>query len=220
LNPVLDTVNLRFYTIHEHGTKIVLGIFLDTETNGLNPYKHKIIEIAFHILDLFSGELKDTFQSIIALSVEDWDKSDPKSLRVNCFEWDEVRQGSSPLVVGTQIQKIFEKNRIKRGDAVFICQNPSFDRIYFSQLIDPDLQEELFWPYHWLDLASMYWNEAIRKRSLGNGKYPWETGLSKDKIASTYQLPIEEQPHRAINGVNHLLACYKTIVGFPGMIDM
>ena len=195
----------------------MLGIFLDTETNGLNPYKHKVIEIAFQILDVFSGDLKDTFHSVVSISAEDWQKSDPESLQVNGFKWEEVVLGSPPSSVGNKIQQSFAKNGIKRGEAVFICQNPSFDRIYFSQLIDPDLQEKLRWPYHWLDLASMYWNEAMKKGALGTGKYPWETGYSKDKIALTYQLPTEEQPHRAMNGVKHLLLCYKAIVGFPGI---
>lgn len=194
----------------------MLGIFLDTEANGLNPYKHKIIEIAFQILDMFDGQLKDTFHSVISVSPEDWQRSDPESLQVNGFIWEEVSQGSSAETVGQKIQECFTKNRIKRGEAVFICQNPSFDRIYFSQLIDPDVQEKLLWPYHWLDLASMFWSEAIKKSALGIGKYPWETGYSKDKIALSYQLPPEEQPHRAMNGAKHLLLCYKTVVGFPG----
>jgi oligoribonuclease len=195
--------------------EVVLGIFLDTETNGLNAKKHKIIEIAFQILDVFNGEVKDTFQSVVSVSPEDWQKSDPESLQVNGFKWEEVVQGLPPLVVGTKIQESFAKNGIKRGKAVFICQNPSFDRVYFSQLIDTDLQEKLHWPYHWLDLASMYWVEAMKKGASGTGNYPWETGYSKDKIAVTYQLPKEEQPHRAMNGVKHLLLCYKSVVGFP-----
>lgn len=195
----------------------MLGIFLDTETNGLNPYKHRVIEIAFQILDIYNGDLKETFHSIVSVSVEDWQKSDPESLQVNGFHWDEIAQASSPAIVGNRIQEVFARNRIKRGEAVFICQNPSFDRIYFSQLINPDTQEKLRWPYHWLDLASMYWNEAMKKGALGVGKYPWEAGYSKDKIALAYQLPTEEKPHRAMNGVNHLLLCYTTIVGFPGL---
>ncbi|MGC1879093.1 MAG: 3'-5' exonuclease [Rhabdochlamydiaceae bacterium] len=194
----------------------MLGIFLDTETNGLNFQKHKTLEIAFQILDVFDGQLKDTFHSIVSVSPEDWKKSDPESLRVNGFKWEEVAQGPSPQDVGLKIQESFAKNGIKRGEAVFICQNPSFDRVYFSQLVDPDLQEKLLWPYHWLDLASMYWTEAMKKGALGTGNYPWETGYSKDKIAVTCQLPTEERPHRAMNGVQHLLLCYKVIVGFPG----
>lgn len=194
----------------------VLGIFLDTETNGLNAKKHKTIEIAFQILDVFDGELKDSFHTIASISPQDWKLSDPESLAVNGFKWEEVAQGIPHAIVGEKIQESFSRNKIKRGEAVFICQNPSFDRVYFSQLVDTDLQEKLRWPYHWLDLASMYWVDAMAKGALKTGKYPWETGFSKDKIAQTLQLPKEEQPHRAMNGVKHLLLCYEAIVGFPG----
>ena len=194
----------------------VLGIFLDTETNGLNFQKHRIVEIAYQIIDVFTGEVKDTFHSLISVSAEDWQKSDPESLKVNGFKWEEVAQGAPIPAVVDKICASFLKNGIKRGEAVFICQNPSFDRAFFSQLIDGDAQEKLLWPYHWLDLASMYWAEAMKKGATGTGNYPWETGYSKDKIAVTYSLPTEAQPHRAMNGVNHLLLCYKNVVGFPG----
>jgi len=193
----------------------MLGIFLDTETNGLNPRKHKIIEIAFQIVDVLTGDVKEKFSSLISLSEEEWARSDPVSLNVNGFTWEEARQGATASLVGTEIQEIFLKHQIRRGEAVFICQNPSFDRIFFAQLIDTDTQEKLLWPYHWLDLASMYWANAIRKGALGQGNYPWETGLSKDKIATAHSLPREKQPHRAMNGVEHLLLCYKAVVGFP-----
>ncbi len=194
----------------------MLGIFLDTEANGLNFQKHRIIEIAFQIIDVFTGELKDCFHSVVSVSHEEWNRSDLESLQVNGFKWEEVSQGVPPSVVGETIRSIFRKNGIKRGEAVFICQNPSFDRVFFSQLVDPDTQEKLLWPYHWLDLASMYWAEAIKNGKEGIAKYPWETGYSKDKIALAYNLPKEAHPHRAMNGVNHLLLCYKAVVGLPG----
>ena len=172
----------------------MIGVFLDTETNGLNSQVHKILEIAFKIVDLITGEEKGNFQTVIAQPIEIWEKSDQESLRINGFTWDEVVRGTK---------------------AVFICQNPSFDRVFFSQLIDPDTQELLSWPYHWLDLASMHWALSMEKAKQGNGPFPWETGLSKDLIASHYKLPGESKPHRAMNGVNHLLVCYEAVVGFP-----
>lgn len=193
----------------------MLGIFLDSETNGLNPRKHKIVEIAFKIIDVDTGDLKDHYESLIFQSEDDWKLSDPESLQVNGFTWEKVKGGQKAEEAGKQVQVCFHRNGIKRGNAVFICQNPSFDRIFFSQLVDTDVQEKLLWPYHWLDLASMYWGEGIRKGQLGLFPFPWETGFSKDKIAKALGLPPEEKPHRAMNGVNHLLLCYESVVGFP-----
>jgi oligoribonuclease len=197
------------------GGCIVLGIFLDSETSGLHFHTHRIIEIALQIVDILDGQVLDTFESVVLTTPDEWKQSDPESLKVNGFTWEEVSKGASPSDVGVKIQEVFANNQIQRNKALFICQNPSFDRAFFSQLVDPSLQEKLLWPYHWLDLASMYWASAIQRGADGTGNYPWETGLSKDKIATTYSLPKEKQPHRAMNGVAHLLLCYKAVVGFP-----
>jgi oligoribonuclease len=188
----------------------LLGVFLDTETNGLNPFKHKILEIAFKILDVENGFCLEQFEATIALSEAEWGLSDPDSLKVNGFSWEMAKNGRSLSQVAEEIRDLFIKHRIIRGEAVFICQNPSFDRAFFHQFFSTEEQEELRFPYHWLDLASMFW--AI---SIVEGKMPWLAGYSKDKIAAAYHLPPENQPHRAMNGVTHLLQCYEAVVGFP-----
>ncbi|MBS0627051.1 MAG: 3'-5' exonuclease [Verrucomicrobia bacterium] len=194
----------------------MLGIFLDTETNGLNAFKHKAIEIAFKIVDLQTALVIDSYESVVFQTYEEWQSSDLESLQINGFNWEDVSYGKNRETISTEIQACFNKNNIKRGSAVFICQNPSFDRAFFSQFIDADLQEEKLWPYHWLDLASMYWAVSLlEKKKNPSLKYPWETGLSKDLIAKTHNLPPEKKPHRAMNGVDHLILCYKTVIGFP-----
>lgn len=193
----------------------MLGIFLDSETNGLNPNVHRVIEIAYKILDLYSGEEKDSFNSLIYQPEQIWEKSNLKSLEINGLTLKEVQQGKNEKTANIEIIKSFEKNNIKNGNSVFICQNPSFDRVFFSQLIDSETQNLLDWPYHWLDLASMYWSISLINAKNNKSLFPWETGFSKDRIASTYNLPKEKVPHRALNGVNHLILCYQTVVGFP-----
>jgi oligoribonuclease len=79
--------------------------------------------------------------------------------------------------------------------------------------VDVYTQEKLNWPYHWLDLASMYWVAFFQKKvSLGE-PIPQKMSLSKNDIASQYQLPVEDLPHKALNGVNHLLLCYQAVLG-------
>lgn len=193
----------------------MLGIFLDTETNGLNPKRHKPIELAFKIIDLLTGEEKDSFNSLITISNEDWGKSDPISLKVSGLTKEKLSHGIPIEEVSAQVKNLFNKHRLIRGEAVFICQNPSFDRAFFSQIIDIETQEKLNIPYHWLDLASMFWSYTMEKAKMHNSPFPWETGFTKDKIAQHFHLSTEHQPHRAINGVNHLLLCYEAVVGFP-----
>ncbi len=192
----------------------MLGIFLDTETNGLNPFVHRALEIAFKIVNLTTGEVVDSYDAVIHQSPEEWKRSDKQSLEVNGFNYGMVEHGTPAPQAATEITNLLQKNRINRGTAVFICQNPSFDRIFFSQLISPEIQENFKWPYYWLDMASMYWAEAIRAGKENSAKMPWKTGFSKDKIASVYKLAPEANPHRAMNGVDHLILCYKHVIGF------
>ncbi|MBS0615452.1 MAG: 3'-5' exonuclease [Verrucomicrobia bacterium] len=192
----------------------MLGIFLDTETNGLNAFKHRILQIALKIVDLTSGHVVDVYEATIQQPREAWEMSDKASLKVNGFRYEDIELGIKADVAAAEITNLFQRNNIQRGKAVFICQNPSFDRIFFSQLIDPDVQEGFKWPYYWLDLASMYWAEGMRKGKQDPAHLPWVTGFSKDKIASVYKLPPEKTPHRAMNGVDHLLMCYQKVIGF------
>jgi len=193
----------------------MLGIFLDTETNGLNYHKHRVIDIALKILDLTTGDERAYFNSLVFQPTEVWKKSDLQSLEINGFTYEEISKGKHEKNISDFIIQLLTRCKIQRNNSVFICQNPSFDRVFFSQIIDPDFQEEMKWPYHWLDLASMYWTVAMQKAQKDQGPFPWETGFTKDLIASNFELSQEVKPHRAINGVNHLILCYEAIIGFP-----
>ncbi len=189
----------------------MLGIFLDTETNGLNFRKHQMIELAYKILNVETGEMLESYETLLQISYEEWKKSDPLSLEVNGFAWHDLKEGKTPSQVRDEVKLSFKRCAIERGKSVFICQNPSFDRAFFSEIIDSDTQEKLNWPYHWLDLASMYWGKCLMEGKVN----PWDTGISKNKIAAALGLPPEIDPHKAMNGVNHLILCYEAIIGFP-----
>ena len=47
-------------------------IFLDTETTGLNPEKHRIIEIAYRVIDSITGKGLVSYETIITQSAEVW----------------------------------------------------------------------------------------------------------------------------------------------------
>lgn len=191
----------------------MLAIFLDMETTGLDPTKHCAIDVAFQIIDIGSGELKAAYQSVIKQPVTEWEKRDPVSIQINGYTWEELGAGKEPKVIGAEIIDLFQKIGIQRGQAVFICQNPAFDRGFFGQLIEVYVQERLNWPYHWLDLASMYWALTMQKLEQKGLHLPEKMNLSKNEIAKEYQLPAEVEPHRAMNGVEHLVKCYQAVTG-------
>ncbi|MFA5250295.1 MAG: 3'-5' exonuclease [Parachlamydiales bacterium] len=189
----------------------MLGIFLDTETNGLNPFLYQVLEIAYQIIDLASGEKKGEYQTVVFHTPEVWEKSNPSSLQINGFTYETIKKGKNSREVEQDITAHFTALDINRKNSVYICQNPSFDRIFFAQIIEPKIQEERLWPYHWLDLASMYWALFVKN----NRKIADFRGFSKDAIAKDLKLKPESQPHRAMQGVRHLHLCYEALIGFP-----
>ena len=177
----------------------MFGIFLDTEANGLDPKVHRLIEVAYTVIDLLTGTEISSYHSVIFQDEKTFEKSNMESLKVNGFTYDEVKKGKFEKEILKDILVNFKKFKLSNENAIFICQNPSFDRIFLSQIVDVETQNLENWPYHKDDKNFL----------------PWEIGLSKDSIASFYKIPKEKKPHKAKNGVAHLLLCYKTIVGFP-----
>jgi oligoribonuclease len=187
-------------------------IFLDTETTGLNPDKHRLLEIAYKVFDSMTEKVVVSYESIVAQTAEVWAAADRASLEITGFDWEDTLHGKTEKVVASEI--INDLNRLELGKkgGVFICQNPSFDRAFFLQLINAELQDHFGWPYHWLDLASMYWAAHLLKERSKVAQFK-ESDITKDEIAKYYGLKPEGHPHRAMNGVNHLIACYEAIFG-------
>lgn len=184
-------------------------ILLDTETNGLDPFTHHVLEIAIKVVDASTGDIVDEYESKIQLTEEEWASSQKSSLHINGFTKEMLEGAPSKATVRQEIIDFFKKNTLRRGKAVFLCQNPSFDRVFFSKVIETSEQELRMYPYHWLDLASMFWALQLKEH-----KAPWDVGLSKNKIAAHFNLEEEGIPHKAMNGANHLLLCYNALMGF------
>lgn len=189
----------------------MLAIFLDIETTGLDFYQHRSIDIAFKIINVNSGKVLYTYQTVVSQPLDVWEKRDPMSAEFNGFTWEKVQTGKTEVEIKSEIIKIFAEIGIVRGKAVYVCQNPAFDKCFFSQIVEIYTQEELNWPYHWLDLASMYWCTRVKEAQQMHQPMPAEMNLSKNSIAEHYNLPKEVTPHSALNGVNHLIECYRAV---------
>ncbi|MCH9611556.1 MAG: hypothetical protein S4CHLAM102_00260 [Chlamydiia bacterium] len=188
------------------------GIFLDTETNGLDATRHNVLEIAFRVINLSSCEHIASYNSLVCHPPEEWEKSSSQSLKVNGITFDEIQQGAPPLLVQRQIIDLFTAHNINRSTSSFICQNPSFDRQFFGKLIPSELFEAHLFPYHWLDLASMFWAKIqLENPELGQDNCT----LSKDYIAKQLKIPPEKHPHRAMQGVDSLIDCYFALFNLP-----
>lgn len=193
----------------------MLMIFLDSEMTGLNPEKHRLLEIAYIVIDSTTGSRILSYESIVKQTEEVWANADLESLKVCGFSWEKVLKGKSESLVASEITRDWTQMGLSDKTGVFVCQNPSQDRMFFNQLISSDLHQKYGWPYHWLDLASMYFAvlQLEDKKTVRDLK---ESGLSKNKIASHYGIPPEKKPHGALAGVEHLLACYEAMFGKIG----
>lgn len=192
------------------------AIFIDIESNGLDPARHRCLEIAFRVVDVRNGEEKAAYSSLVKQDEAIWARSDLVSLSINGFTFDQVQVGKTEQVISREIVAIFQGLKIHRSNSFFLAQNPSFDRAFFSQLISITEQDRYQWPYHWLDFASMYWALEVQQiRSKTDTDLDKACpSLSKDAIAAQYGLPPEEKPHRAMRGVEHLITCYAHVVGW------
>jgi oligoribonuclease len=185
----------------------MIGIFLDTEANGLDFNKHSVIEISFILMELLTGKIIERYTSLVKISEEEWSRSSKTSLSFTGIKFDDLKSGKDRSEIREDILTIFKKHKISRKNSFYIGQNPSFDRVLFSSIISVSEQDSLNWPYLWLDLASMFFAKQANHENVNHLE------LSKDKIAKFYNLAPEEKPHRALRGVEHLIECYKAVVG-------
>ena len=192
-------------------------IFVDTETSGLNPLEHTVLEIALVLWDLKSGEVIDSYESVVAIDRVQFRKAQPKALECNGFTFDELRTKGKPMeTVKGDILAFFLRNGINRTNSKFIAQNCSFDKSFFTHILTEDEQRRADLPYHWLDFPSMNFVVCLQNlRCAGTTSTSnyMSIPFSKDYIAYANSLPAEEKPHRAMNGVKHLLLLFKNIVG-------
>lgn len=194
------------------------GIFLDIETDGLDPDMHQALEVGVSIYELHTMTCICEYSSFIRCSERHWTfGSDPRAFAINGITFEDVKDAKEASEVCSDLAELFLSHEIDKTNSVFICQNPSFDRGFFPQIMPVETQYELELPYHWLDLASMYWIKMLVPQKVNGCIITYHPNIrrppmSKDAIAYGLGIPPEEKPHRAINGVNHLIACYKALI--------
>lgn len=196
------------------------GVFIDIETTGLDFDIHEALEVAIVIVDLNNYSEQFAYTSCIKCDECTWSRADEKALAYNGFTRHENQVHSKDIFeVGKDLEEFFIKHEIVKGRAVFICQNPSFDRPFFLQLMSQERMIDLKLPYHWLDLASMFWIKyygscfPIPSLDMPIKDLNYEISLSKDSIAAHFGIAPEQRPHRALNGVMHLIKCYMAVCG-------
>ena len=193
------------------------AVFLDTETDGLDPDVNTALEIAVCIYDLHTMTCIDEYSSFIRCSERQWCFGTSEAHKVNGILWDDVKDAKESSEVCDDLCELFVTHEIDKINSVFICQNPYIDRSFFPQIMSLETQQELELPYHWLDLATMYWMKMLTPKNIKGRTLTYYPAigvvpLSKDAIANALGIHPEKKPHRAMNGVKHLIACYKALL--------
>lgn len=182
--------------------------FVDIETSGLDFNIHVVLDIAIVVVDYSDSKKKRIgYTSCIECDEKDWILAEEEALLINGFSEENHFPSKKDWQAGKEIEEFLVKNKIQNGNSFFLCQNPSFDRPFFYQLLSQNRMKELNMPYHWLDLASMYWIKTYGSMDID----PKSISLSKDDIAHTFGIPPEDKPHKALKGALHLIKCYEAL---------
>jgi DNA polymerase-3 subunit epsilon len=156
----------------------------DTETTGLDPHRHEIIEIGLVLLDPVTLDPILEYQSKI--KPEHPERIDPMAAKVNGYT-EEGWKNAPPL------SSVMHAYGMHARESVFTSQNPTFDWPFVRRAFILSklkfLMEQM--DYHRLDTFTMAWT-LLRGSSLQ--KFSLET------VAKHLGVPAEPKPHRAING--------------------
>lgn len=173
-------------------------VFVDTETTGLDPFHHEIIEIAARRM---SPDLRSTRAKIEIKTIMQWpDRAHPKALEVNGYTAEEWRSATTIRTALIAFAELFE------GEApIIVGHNVAFDwdfirEAYRREGIVPPQKKYL------IDTASLAWPLVVG----GHIDNP-----SLEKLCSKYGIA-NTGAHRAMADVDRCMLAYEKMLGLNG----
>lgn len=122
-------------------------VFLDTETTGLDPYKHEIIEVAVLRPDLL------WHTRIKPLNL---DGAQPRALEINGYRDHPELWDGAPIFTEVADQLVEQLT-----DCVIIGTNTQFDMNFITQALERCGIEDRRIAYHWIDLATLAYEHLV-----------------------------------------------------------
>lgn len=181
----------------------MIAVFIDVETTGLDLYRDRLLEVGLIVVDLVQNKVVNTYEALILGPGPLEQTSGHHINQITTLEM--INEGKTEEQVAHEIEQILIEHAVFMHHGFFVCQNPVFDYYFTRPLFGLMRTSIRAWPYHWLDLASMYWIKLGHK-----SEYPVK--LTKNNIARQLDLDTEAEPHRALNGALHLLECYNELM--------
>jgi DNA polymerase III alpha subunit (gram-positive type) len=154
-------------------------IVTDTETSGLDPARHELIEIGAIKLDPMTLEETGRFERRVMMRYPE--TAEAKALEVNGYSPD-LWADATTLIEAMYDFQVFSK------DGVFVAHNVAFDWAVIQAAFRRTAVKNLM-DYHQLDLPSMAWMLNPHRKS-----------FRMSAISEDLGIPPEPTPHRAING--------------------
>jgi len=117
--------------------------FLDTETTGLNPNVHEIIDFAVIVVE--GDKILNTYQTKI--KPQRLDQADPKALEINGFKEEDWLSAPSITEVGPRIAELLQ-------GCTLVGHNVSFDEAILKQNLQrANVPYSI--PYHKIDTVTL-----------------------------------------------------------------
>ena len=98
----------------------MLGVFVDTETTGLDPFLHVPIEIAIVVVDLATGVEIGSYETLLLVSDEEWRSQDVNSSLIHGISRERLTKGLSRFAAAIDIERLLVSLQITNDQSFFI----------------------------------------------------------------------------------------------------
>ena len=181
-------------------------LVLDTETGGLTPGRHSLLEVG--LAAYTQGEIIDTKR--IYIKEKEYVVS-PKAMEINKLDVAEVaRLGVEPIVAMDMIINFIQKNF--STPPTILGHNPSFDRNFVKALFTrfgEDIDATI--SYRTFDTATLIQTAIVL------GKLPIDFPRSLHKVRDALGVTTKiEEDHTAMGDIMTTIAVYETLIALLG----
>ncbi len=200
------------YAMQHWNNKMMCAI--DTETTGLDPSFHEIIQIAILPLDSNFEQLKGILPFYLCLKPEYPERVNPEAMKVNKLSLAEIMtRGIDKMKAADMLENWFKKLGIKNNKyggenkIMPLGQNYGFDRGFIQQWLGVE-QYNTYFDYHYRDLmhAALYLND---KAGMHAEKVPFPK-VNLQYIATTLKIETD-RAHDALQDCLTTSRCYKQL---------
>lgn len=168
-------------------------VIVDTETTGLDPFTHELIEIGFIIFDSVTFKIYGQFN--FKIKPERIEDANPVALVVNGYN----KKDWKDAITIREAMEFFAK---ATDQCIFMAHNVAFD-----------------WSFVEYNLSKLSIPHTLQKNKIDTVSIAWAkiphhkvSSWSLKTICTYLDIPPEPKIHRAVNGAMCAYQCYKKLM--------